>query len=106
MENFKTLTYVDENLNLIRREKVIYQDYDKKLRKSLLILITWLNENILSNDELGFNLKKKIEDGIKFNDEWHIYFLESHSFWKEKLKNNHKNLENKSYIVVIDEKLL
>ena len=64
------------------------------LRTSILRIMWWLNHFVLVHDNLGFHLRNKLVDGLRFNQEWHQYLIESYNYWSNELDSRLKQQKN------------
>lgn len=96
MENYKILTYMNENSQIVKGKLVDYSLYDKIQTASILRLLYWLNENILCHSHLGFNLRNKLSNGIKFDDYWNTYLINSFTYWNENLDKRVNNIRREN----------
>ena len=87
-------------MEIKRGVKVKFHEYPTILRASIIRLLTWLNENVLINEELGFNLRSKLADGMYFNQECNQYLIESYCYWIENRGTNRRNSLSFTKIII------
>jgi len=82
---------LDDKLTLIKKE-VHTQDYDRMIRKSILIALEWLEIHVLSNPANAFKLQKLLKKGIRFTNETNQYLINLCYQWKKIIDT--KKIEN------------
>ena len=86
MADYKRITYLDASMKIRRGIKVPFHEYQIITRASILRLLNWLNNNVLIDENIGFNLRSKLSDGIYFDQKWHQYLIESYCHWIDRVQ--------------------
>lgn len=73
--------FIDSELDL-RTLQLPTDQYRQMRRKSILFALTWLENNVLSRDDVGHHLREKIQEGVKFDDRTHRYLTNSCLHWQ------------------------
>ncbi len=73
--------FVNSDLTL-QTLQIPESEYDRRRRESITFALAWLNRNVLSRREAGHHLKRRINSGVKFDDETHRYLINSCLHWK------------------------
>ena len=81
MANYKILTYIDSNYNLIKEERVKYSDYVILMSLSILRILIWFNKTY---NLIPFPINEQTT--INLNDRNHDYLIRKYCHWSEQIK--------------------
>ncbi len=80
--------FINSELEL-RTLQLPSDQYRQMRRKSILLALNWLEENVLNQDGVGHHLRVKIRNGVTFDDTMHIYLMNSCLHWLKTVKGGH-----------------
>jgi len=70
--SIKTLTLPDEQ-------------YNSQITSSIVFALTWLNDKVFSQPDMGYKLQQRLKQGIRFNEKTHSYLMRSCIYWMGRL---------------------
>lgn len=80
--------FINSELEL-RTLQLPSDQYRQMRRKSIILALNWLEENVLNQDGVGHHLRVKIRNGVTFDDTMHIYLMNSCLHWLKTVKADH-----------------
>ena len=89
--------FINSNLDL-RTLQLPTDQYRQMRRKSIILALTWLEENVLNRDDAGHHLREKTRNGVTFDDDMNRYLMNSCLHWVKTINGNsrHKPRTNKN----------
>ncbi len=81
--------FINSDLSL-RTLQLPTDQYRQMRKKSILLALNWLEENVLNRDDAGHHLREKTRNGITFDDKMHSYLMNSCIHWLEKVNGDRR----------------
>ena len=77
--------FINSKLEL-RTLQLPSDQYRQMRRKSILLALNWLEENVLNRDDVGHHLREKTRNGVVFDEPMHRYLMNSCLHWIKTVK--------------------